>query len=500
MEPGRCKSPPGCSEHTSDPCCPKDRRLRDSGASRTLPGAKERHLQPTRERVAVLVAAVAAFLTPFSGSATNVALPSIARDLGLNAIALAWVGMAFLLAAAVCLVPLGRLADIHGRRRVFETGVLVFAAASLACAVAPSPAFLLAGRALQGIGSAAMFGTNVAILTSILPPGRRGAALGLNVASVYLGLSLGPSLGGVLTDQAGWRSLFYVSAALGLVLAVVVRRGLQGEWAESRGEPFDLAGAALYASGLMALMLGLSRLASPAGIALAAAGVAGLSGFVAWERRASHPLLPVRLFLENRVFAFSNAAALVNYSATFAVGFLLSLHLQYVAGLSAQAAGLVLVAQPVVMTVVSPFAGRLSDRVEPRLIASAGMGLTALGLGALCLLSSTTPLPFLVACLAVLGCGFGLFSSPNTNAVMAVVDRREYGVASAALGTMRLSGQMFSMAVAALLLGWLVGPVAITVASRTPLLVAIRTAFALFAVLCVLGTFASLARGRRLAP
>jgi MFS family permease len=136
------------------------------------------------------------------------------------------------------------------------------------------------------------------------------------------------------------------------------------------------------------------------------------------------------LFLDNRVFALSNAAALVNYSATFAVGFLLSLYLQYVQGLSAQAAGLVLVAQPAIMTAVSPFAGRLSDRLEARLVASAGMALTAIGLALLCALSSATPLAYSVACLALLGCGFGLFSSPNTNAVMAVVERHQYGVAS----------------------------------------------------------------------
>lgn len=444
------------------------------------------------------VAAVASFLAPFSGSATNVALPSIARDFALDAVALSWVGMAYLLAAAVALVPLGRLADIHGRKLVFTSGVLVYAAASLACALAPSPFVLLAARALQGLGGAAIFGTNVAILTSVLPPGRRGAALGFNVAAVYLGLSLGPFLGGLLTEQAGWRSLFHLSAALGVVLAVVVRRGLAGEWRESRGEPFDAAGAWLYASGLLALMYGFSRLPSGAGSGLAAAaGLALLLAFVAWERRVRHPLLPMGLFLGNRVFALSNAAALVNYSATFAVGFLLSLYLQYVQGLSAQAAGLVLVAQPAIMTAVSPFAGRLSDRLEARLVASAGMALTALGLALLCALSSATPLAYSVACLALLGCGFGLFSSPNTNAVMAVVERHQYGVASAALGTMRLSGQMLSMAIATLLLALFVGPVAITPERREPLVLAIRAAFAVFCGLCVLGTFASLARGRR---
>lgn len=443
------------------------------------------------------VAALASFLAPFSGSATNVALPSIARDFALDAVSLSWVGMAYLLAAATALLPLGRLADIHGRKRVFTWGVLTYAAASLACALAPTGELLLAARVLQGLGGAAIFGTNVAILTSVLPPGRRGAALGLNVAAVYLGLSLGPCLGGLLTEQVGWRSLFHLGALLGLVLAVVVRRGLQGEWRESHGEPFDATGAGLYSAGLLALMYGFSRLPAARAAVLAAAGLALLVGFVAWERRARHPLLPLDLFLENRVFALSNVAALINYSATFAVGFLLSLHLQYVQGLNAQAAGLVLVAQPAVMTLVSPWAGRLSDRHEARLVASAGMALTALGLGLLTTLSEATSLLAIVVCLCVLGCGFGLFSSPNTNAVMAVVERQRYGVASATLGTMRLSGQMLSMAIATLLLALFVGPVAITAERREPLLTALRVACAVFCGLCVLGTFASLARGRR---
>ncbi len=398
------------------------------------------------ERVAVTVAAAASFLTPFSGAATNVALPSLGRELGLDAVGLSWVGMAFLLAAAACLVPFGRLADIHGRRRVFLWGASVYALASVACGLAPTPSFLIAARVVQGIGGAAMFGTNVAILTSVLPPERRGAALGWNVAAVYLGLSLGPFLGGVLTEHAGWRSLFLLSGVLGATVAVVTAFGLRGEWAESRGEPFAAAG-------------------------------------------------PLRLFASNRVFAFSNLAALVNYSATFAVGFLLSLYLQYARGLGAQAAGLVLVAQPALMTVLSPFAGRLSDRVPARIVASLGMGVTVLGLAPLAFLGRATPLSYIVLCLAVLGCGFGLFSSPNTNAVMGSVERRMYGVAAASLATMRLTGQMLSMAIALLLLSLFVGDAPLTPARSAPLVAAVRVAFGVFAVLCFGGVFASLARG-----
>jgi EmrB/QacA subfamily drug resistance transporter len=301
-----------------------------------------------------VVATLASFLTPFMGSATNVALPAIGREMRLDAVALSWVATTYLLSAAVFLVPFGKLADIHGRKRVFVGGLLVYTVTSALCAVAPSFPFLLAGRVAQGMGGGMIFGTGVALLTSIIPPGRRGLALGVNVAAVYLGLSLGPPLGGLLTQQLGWRSVFLANVVLGAVATALAARGLAGEWRESPGERIDAPGAILYGLGLSGLMYGLSRLPSAEGAAIVALGLLALAAFVIWERRAAHPLLDMALFARNRVFAFSNLAALVNYAATFAVGFLLSLYFQSVRGLGAQAAGSLLAAQPLVQTAVSP--------------------------------------------------------------------------------------------------------------------------------------------------
>ena len=448
------------------------------------------------ERVALVVATLASFLTPFMGSATNVALPAIGREMGLPAVALSWVATAYLLSAAVFLVPFGKLADIHGRKRVFVGGLLVYTATSALCALAPSFPFLLAGRVAQGLGGGMIFGTSVALLTSIFPPGRRGLALGVNVAAVYLGLSLGPPLGGLLTQQLGWRSVFLANVVLGAVATALAWRGLAGEWREAPGDSLDGTGTVLYGVGLVALMYGLGRLPSAAGVALVGLGVLTLVGFVAWERRAAYPLLDIALFAENRVFAFSNLAALVNYAATFAVGFLLSLYLQSIRGLTAQAAGGILAVQPLVQAGLSPFAGRLSDRVDPRIVASTGMGLIAIGLALLALVGAATPAAFVVACLVLLGAGFGLFSSPNTNAVMASVEKRSYGVASATLATMRLVGQMLSMGVASGVLALFVGGGAVGPERAAGFVAGMRTAFVLYALLCVAGVFASLARGR----
>ena len=450
----------------------------------------------TTERIALVVATLASFLTPFMGSATNVALPAIGREMALDAVALSWVATAYLLSAAVFLVPFGKLADIHGRKRVFVVGLLVYTATSALCALAPSFPFLLAGRVAQGIGGGMIFGTGVALLTSIIPPGKRGLALGVNVAAVYLGLSLGPPLGGLLTQQLGWRSVFLANVVLGAGAAALAAWGLRGEWKESPGDRLDAQGAVLYGVGLCVLMYGLGRLPAPSGAGLVVLGLVLLAAFVQWERRAAHPLLDMALFAENRVFAFSNLAALINYAATFAVGFLLSLYFQSVRGLGAQATGALLAAQPLVQAGLSPFAGRLSDRVDPRLVASAGMGLIAVGLALLAFVGPATPAGFVVACLVLLGAGFGLFSSPNTNAVMASVERRSYGVASATLATMRLVGQMLSMGVASLVLAVFTGREAVGPSRAAGFVTGMHAAFALYALLCVAGVFASLARGR----
>ena len=446
---------------------------------------------------ALFAATMASFLTAFTGSSVNIALPAVGHDFSMDAILLSWVPTSFLLAAAMFLVPIGRLADIHGRKKVFILGISVFTSASLLAGLAPSSAVLIAARALQGIGGAMISGTGIAILTSVFPAQERGRVLGINVAAVYLGLSLGPPLGGVLTQQLGWRSIFLMTLPLGLAVIVFVLWRLEGEWAEARGEAFDLIGSVLYAAALVALMYGFSQLPDLAGAALIALGLIGFLGFGFWELNAKSPVLNLGLFRRNRIFTFSNLAALIHYAAVYAVSFLLSLYLQYLKGLAPQQAGLVLIFQPVVQFLFSPAAGRLSDRVEPRILASAGMVFTATGLFLLVFLSPATPMWAIVANLILLGFGYALFSSPNMNAIMGSVQPKFYGVASGMLATMRLIGQMLSMGIATLLFALFLGPVEITEDLYPLFASSVRAAFVVFAVLCVMGVFASLARGDR---
>ena len=331
--------------------------------------------EASQKRSVLVVAALGAFLSPLLGSAVHVALPAIAAGLELDAVMLSWVATAFFVAAAVSLLPCGRIADLVGRKRIFFHGNWVIAASSLLAALAPGPAVLLVARAGQGLGSGMVFSTLLAIVSSVFPPGERGKAIGITVSSVYAGLSAGPFLGGLLTENGGWRSVFLFMVPLALTIAALVHTRLKGEWADDPGGGFDGVGALLYGVVLVAGVLGLSWLPRPSSLALLTAAVAGLVLFVLWERRRTDPLLDLRLFSANRTFALSSLAGLIHYAATFAVTFLMSLYLQHLAGLSPLQAGLVLVTQPLVMAALSPWAGKLSDRVEPRWLASAGMAL-----------------------------------------------------------------------------------------------------------------------------
>ncbi len=444
---------------------------------------------------ALLIATIASFLTPFMGSSVNIALPAIASEFATDAILLSWIPTAFLLTSAMFAVPFGRIADIHGMKKVFTSGIIIFTVASLLSAMAPFTIALIGFRVLQGIGSAMIFVTGLAIITSAFPPQERGKAIGINIMAVYTGLSLGPVLGGIITHYIGWRSLFYLMVPLGLLVIILVFWKLRGqEWAACKGEKFDLPGSIFYSIALVLVIYGFSSLPDIWGIAAIIAGILLFLGFTKWELNIDSPVLDMKLFFKNRVFAFSNFAALINYSATFAVTFLLSLYLQYVKGLSAQNAGLILVAQPIMMAIITPFAGRLSDRYEPRILASVGMALVTVGLLIFAFISAQTTFEYIIIGLLVLGLGFGFFSSPNTNAIMGSVERRFFGVASATVSTMRLVGQVLSMGIAMLIFAMLIGRVQILPAQYPALIQSIQITFIIFAVLCFGGIFASMAR------
>lgn len=439
---------------------------------------------------------LSSFITPFMGSGVNVALPVMARDLSMNALTLSWVASSFILAAAITLVPLGRLADIYGRKKIFLYGAIIFTSASFLCTWSPNQTFLIFVRAIQGIGGAMIFSTGTAMLISAYSPRERGKILGINIAAVYIGLTIGPFIGGLLTEHLGWRYIFLFTSLLGIVVIFLIAFMVKEEWRESEGESFDFTGSLLYAVALFAVMYGFSLLPALRAGGLIGFGVICLVFFVRQQLRNPYPLLDIRLFRDNKVFAFSNLAALINYSATFAVTFLLSLYLQHIKALSPSQAGIILIAEPAMQALFSPLAGKFSDRFEPRIIASIGMALNVIGLVPLIFIHGDTSIHYIVLCLIVLGVGFALFSSPNVNATMSAVENKFYGVASATLSTMRLTGQMFSMGITMLIFAVILGNHPITEGSNPLLLKSMQVIFLTMVILCCGGIFASLARGK----
>ena len=416
----------------------------------TLPPDPLAALREHRWRV-LAVTGMGAFLGPLDVTVVALALPAMGRDLGLTFSGGIWVQAGYLLAYALVLVPAGRLGDQWGRLRVWRIGLVVFAVASLMAAVSPGDAWLLAWRAVQGTGGAMLAATSTALVTAVFPPSERGRALGLNIMALYLGLALGPLVGGLLVEHAGWRWIFLVNLPVAALALAGSARLPEGRPVPGRPR-LDPLGTLLLGGALCGLMIGLTLgpirgWGSPGVIGLIAAGALLLAAFAVAETRTDAPLIDLEMFRRSRLFALGNLAALLNYSAVFGVIALTAVLLQIVGGLSPTQAGLVMLAQPVVMVALSPVAGRLSDRIGSRALASGGMVLVASGLATLSLTPEGVPTPWIMAGLALTGLGIAAFSSPNTSAVMGSAEPHRLGVAAAILAMMRTLGQTLSVAV-----------------------------------------------------
>lgn len=455
--------------------------------------------QPQTSRSAtLLVICVAHFLMPFMMSAVGVALPTLGREMHASALQLGLVETTYVLSASIFLLAMGRLGDIHGRRRIFQYGIVIFTLIGGLLSQAWSIESVIALRFLQGMGGSMVMATTFAIVVSVFPPEERGKALGIAVASVYAGISCGPFIGGLLVTSFGWRSIFYLSVPLGTVTFLVSLAKLRGEWAEAQGEPFDVRGALVYAAAILLLISGASNLDQEGWAwALVLVGLMGLGLFLRLEAVTTYPLLNIKLLLGNRVFALSSLAALFNYAATFGVTFFLSLYLQYVKGMDARQAGLVLIVQPVTQALLSPLCGRLSDRFPASRVATIGMGSCAGGLAVAALLTAGSSLPAVILVLGFLGVGFALFSSPNISVIMGSVEAHDLGIASSINSTVRTLGMMTSMTIITIIFSMTMGGEAVSASTQPAFLLAMRSALLIFCGLCSIGIFCSIVRQRK---
>jgi EmrB/QacA subfamily drug resistance transporter len=457
----------------------------------------------TAKRIVLIVATFGSFMTPFDGSVVTLALPTIGKELGGDVILLGWVVTAYVLGLTICVIPFGRLADIRGRGRIYVLGVGLFTFASALCGLAPSLYALIATRIMQGIAAAMMAGNSIALLTGVFPPNERGKVLGINTGTVYVGLSVGPSLGGFLVEHLGWRSVFYVNVPIGIVVVLLALLKLQREDIDRKAERLDPAAIVAYGLALFMIVLGLTLSEGQVSMlsgSLLTSGFAVLAFFLLYQRRLESPLLDIRLFT-NTPFAFSTLTALLNYSSVFGVSFILSLYLQLVPGFSASQAGLIMLGQPVMMAAFSPVGGRLSDYFEPRIVSSIGMSIVAASIFSLSRLGAAGHWWDVAARLMILGLGHAFFSSPNTNAAMSSVGRKQYGIAAAILSTFRFTGQAVSLAIATSVLSAHLGGVALSARSdaRVPaeaFMAGMKSALTILAAICAMGVFTSLIRGR----
>ena len=444
----------------------------------------------------ISITSLASFLIAFMSSAINIALPVIGKEFNSGAVLLSWLATAYILTGAVLLIPLGKLSDIYGRSKFLKIGIFVFMIGTLLCGLSGSDTELLIFRLFQGLGSSFVFVTLTAILVSAFPVKDRGKILGINVTAVYVGLSSGPFIGGIITHNIGWRYIFYLSALIGAAIFILIMFKLKTEWKEAEGEKFDLTGSVIYVMSLTFIMLGLTFLPGLHGIALLVISVIVIYTFFKVESGKEYPVFNVKVFISNRTFTFSNLSALINYSATFALTFLLSIYLQNVEGLTAQHAGLILVTQPLVMAIFSHVAGRLSDRFEPQIVSSAGMAILTIGLVIFAFINTGYGIALIISNLVLVGFGFALFSSPNANAIMSSIEKKYYGVASSTLASMRMIGQMFSMGIVIVIFALLIGKSVITPEHNVSFMHSLRLAFIIFSVLSFIGIFTSLSRGK----
>lgn len=448
------------------------------------------------QRLTLTMVLLNAFTTPLMLSAVNVALPSIATDLSMNAVLLSWIPMAFLMASAMFVLIFGRIADMFGRKRIFLIGTGSVVITSLIAAFAVSGTMLIAARILQGVSAAMLYATQVAIVSSVFPPAKRGRAIGLTVSTIYLGLTIGPLIGGYVIGIFGWRASFMVHIPLAIIVLVLGSFYVKGEWSADERGSFDLFGSILYIFSILMICIGVSYLPSNLSLVFLVISAFGFVFFFLFERVHKHPMLDVSLFFTNRVFTFSCLASLIIYTATFANVVQISLYLQYLKGLSAVTAGMIMMCQPLTMAIFSPLTGRLSDKIEPRYLATAGMAVSCGGLLLLSNLQVDSNLNYLIAALVTTGFGFSLFSSPNVSAIMGSIEKRSYGSANGVVATMRIFGQMTSMVLVTLIFALVIGTVEIQPSNYDDLEKAIRLTFTIAAILCLPGLYFSAARGK----
>jgi EmrB/QacA subfamily drug resistance transporter len=422
-----------------------------------------------KPRLILAAVAVGTFMAALDSSVVNIALPSISSYFDAPLYIIEWVIMSYLLVISSLLLTYGRLGDMYGHKNIYIAGFIVFTAGSLLCGVAPTIALLIVFRAVQALGAGMLMSMGPAIVTDVTPAHKRGKALGITAIAVSVALTTGPVLGGFLTTNFGWQSIFYINLPIGIIGTLLAFRIIPDD-SKREDIKFDIAGAAVVFLALMSLLVPLSYTekygwGNPYIMTALVSGALLLVLFVYIEKKTEHPMMDLGLF-RSRLFTMSNISALINYMAQFSVTLLMPFYLQQVRGLPPSEAGFMLIPMPVTTMIVAPISGALSDRFDSRYISSTGMGLIAAGIFLLSRLSYGSPTSYIIMCLIITGLGSGLFQTPNNSAIMGSVPGNRRGIASGMLATMRNMGMVLGVAVSGALFSSRLGYLESMMASR----------------------------------
>lgn len=447
----------------------------------------------TLARFALIIVCMGSIIVPIGMASVNIAIPNLAADLQANAQMVSWLPTLFILSSVIFMLPAGKLADNYGRKRIYAYGLALNAFSSFLCGLGTSIEWVLFWRFIQGASSSMIFGTGVAIITSVTPTHKRGEALGITAACVYIGLTIAPAIGGWLTELWGWRSVFLFQVPIVIALLLLIHMRLIGEWKNQQKTKYDWWGTAIFALFAASLVYGLSILPSLLGLALLGVAFVCLALFVVHQSRSRRPLIRVQMFGESRVFSMSLMTALLMYASNFPLVFLMSLYLQYVKELTPSHAGQIILVQALAMAIMAPMSGKLSDRFQSRLVATSGCMIVACGLFVLSLMKPQDSVVYIAVSLMLIGIGFGLFSTPNNNAIMSSAQPHEVGVASASMNLARTIGNLLGMSLVNLMVHYYLGNAQFT-QEQTPALVqtislAINMSLVFVLIACAVSAF-----------
>jgi MFS family permease len=450
---------------------------------------------PISFRAVLFAVCASQFLLPFMLVGVNAVLPVLGGELGYNARQLSLTGTVYILALAIAQLSSGRIGDIVGRRRLFLTGLGIFGLCSFVLGFTRNFETFLCIRFIHGLGAAFFNASGLTILMALAPEDKRNTVLGFSVAAVYAGTSCGPALAGLTAGAFGWRWLFWGTALGAVATWLFMRRNLQKEWRQSKGEPFGWSGFFCFGGFMLCLTLGASSLQQEFWAPWVLVGaLCLLVCYVRFEWHSKFPLLELRLFTQNRVFALSALAAFVNYAACFGISFYFSMYLQGLRGLSVSDAGLFLAIQAFAQMIASIFAGRLADRFSPNLISTLGIALCSAGIALATLIEANTPLALLVGIQILLGAGFGFFAAPNTTLILMSAEQRYLGQASGVVGAARTSGMLVSMVGVTAILTFFMGHAPLHADNDQAFLEGMRLNFYIFAGLNMLALGCALGR------